>query len=195
MRGDADRPADIAAEFKRDHARRQRGRCAARTSAAGAAGVGGVVGDAVDRIDRLPVAQRLWHIGLAKNDRARRFQPRNGVGIAGGDVVRVLAKSPMGGEALDVERFLNGHRHAEQRGRVARRCPCVRRVRRRARPIEVADDDGVDRRVARFDAGDGRFRFGARGGCARADGHGSFKGGLHPVLPAPGRISAAAWLN
>ena len=55
------------------------------------------------------------------------------------------------GRPGDVERFLHRHRQAEQGPAFASRKGLVRRLRRRARAVEIADHDGVDRPVETLD--------------------------------------------
>ena len=179
MRGDADRPADIAAHLDRDIAGGEAGGRPARTAARRARGVERVVRPAVDRVDRLPVAEPLGQVGLAEDDRARRLQPAHHLGIARRNVAGVLREAPVRRQPLDVEGFLHRHRHAKQRHRVGGHRARVDRVGGGARAVEVADDDGVDRAVARLDPRDRRFGFGACAGLARPDRGGGGERGPH----------------
>ncbi len=154
----ADRTADVGAELDRHHAGGHRRRRAAGGAAGRAQRVGRVVGAAIDRIVALPVGEERRHVGLAENHRPGRLQPPNHHGVLVGRPALESLHAPGGRQAGDVERLLDGHRHAEQRRALAARQPGVGLRGGGERPVEVAHHHGVDRRVHRLDPLDRRPR-------------------------------------
>ena len=110
----------------------------------------------VNRVARLPIRQIGRHVGLADEDRTCALEPLDDERIALGDVVGEPFVAPAGGQAGDIETFLDRHRHAEQRPIVARRLP-VERLGSGARTFEIAHDDRVDLHVAILDPRDCGF--------------------------------------
>ena len=152
MRRHADRPADIAADLEPGQSGgKRRGRSAGR-SARRVGGVPRVGGGAVNRIIALPVGQIDRNVGLAEDHRPGGFQPadrdrryRDRVGLH-------LHMATGGRQSLDVEALFHRGRNAEQRRCLV--CLRIEASRPRSGPVEVADDDGVDRRIMLFRASD-----------------------------------------
>ena len=79
-------------------------------------GVPGVGGGAVDGVVALPVGEIDGDVGLAEDDRSGRLQAPNGDGGDGDLLVLQFRVASGGGEALDVEAFLDGGGNAEKGG-------------------------------------------------------------------------------
>ena len=154
--GNPDRAADVGAALERDHARGDRGRCAARRAARAARGVVRVDGAAVDRVRALPVSERRRNVGLAENDGAGSLQTGDDDRIFPGPEFTQMRQSPSRRQAGDVERLLDRHRYAEQRQAHALGELLVAIGRLLASAPEVANDDGIDRAVEPLDAADRR---------------------------------------
>ena len=138
-----------------------------------------IVGAAVDGIVRLPVGEAERDIGLAEDHRARRLEPRDHERVLIRNMVAVLLDAPARDQPRDIERFLDRHRHAEQRRALAGGNFGVGLGGGLARAIEIADDHRVDRRVARLDPRDRRLAFGERAGFSPRDPRrGSDRGGF-----------------
>ena len=109
-----------------------------------------IVGAAVDRIVRLPIRQIGRDIGLAEDDRTRCFQLRDHACIAPRDVSDMRLVSPAGRQALDVETFLDRHRHAEQR-LIGLRTLDGHRAGAVQRAIEIRHHHRIDMRIEVLD--------------------------------------------
>ena len=178
VRREADRAADVAAELERRHAGRDGGRGAARRAAGGARGVPRVVARAEDRVVGLPVPRQGRGVGLAEDHRARAAQPPHRLRVVLGHVVPG-GQPARRSHARGLVGVLDRHRHAVQRADVVaagqRR---VGGVRGSARAVGVERDDGVQRAVERFDAGQVVLQQLAARHVATADGLGQRMCGL-----------------
>ena len=112
----------------------------------------GLLVDAVDLVVALPVGEVQRHVGLAEQgdagiDHALRHQR-----VLLGDVVLEGGIAPGRGQARDVERLLDGHRHAVQRPQLLPRLDrLVGRPGPLARALDVGGDDGVELGIVGFD--------------------------------------------
>lgn len=146
--GISDRCADIAAELEAGEARRKRGRGAARRSAWRQGEVPGIVGGSVDGVEGLPIGEQHGHVGLTEDDRSRREQAIDGDPVGRCDIVLVARNAPGGRPADEIVGFLNRHRDTVQRSPyLATGQRGIGLARTCARPIDIAYDDRVDRRI------------------------------------------------
>ncbi len=153
VRRETDRSADVAAELEGGHAGRDGRRRATRRPAGGAGRVPRVVARPEDRVVGLPVARHGRGVGLAEDHRTRTAQPPHRLGVVIGHVVPggQPARGPHSRRLIGV---LDGHRHAVQRADViAARERRVGGIGGNTRAVGVERDDGVQRAVERFDAG------------------------------------------
>ena len=148
----ADGPADVRAHLERGEPGRQRGGAAPAAASRRAARVPGIAGAAVDRIVGLPVGQRGRDIGLAEQHRARRAEARRHRAVVRRDIALPLGHAAGGLETDDVDGFLQRDRQAAERRSLAPGGGLIGGARLLARPLEVADDDGVEPPVVPLDA-------------------------------------------
>ena len=189
--GHADRAADVRADFDRHVAGGERRCCAARRAAADAIMVVRVAGAAVIGVVGLQIGEADGDVGLAEDYRAGGLHALDGDRVGLGDMVGVFGEAPAGGEAGDVEAFLDRHGYAEERASLiffGIGAGVVERLGGSAGTVEIADDDGVDLAVAGFDARDRGFGLGERGSFTGTDRGGGGEGGAgHFNLPSSPR--------
>lgn len=129
----------------------------------------GIVGAAIYRVEALPIGQVDRDVGLADDDRAGRLQPPHQKRIARGGPAFELGVPPGGGQACNVEAFLDRHGHAEQRLIKPPR-GLVHCLGDFAGAIEIGDGKSVEVGIQLTGPGDGRINCLRHADLAGADG-------------------------
>src|SRR6516225_5162248 len=144
MCGYSYRSSDIRSQRKRTESGRKRRGRSARGAAGRAAEIVGIVGGPINLVVALELAKPDRDVGLADDDGTGLLQPRDDKRIFGRHKILELRKAPGSRESCDIEWLLQRHRDAEQGSMIAARQRGIRRLRRRSRAIEVADDHRID---------------------------------------------------
>ena len=148
----ADRRADVAARLDAGEAAASAAPTAGR-AAGRAAMVPRIVGGAVDLVEALIVGEHPRHVGLAEKSHTGIDHALGDQRVLLGLVVLEDRRAPGRRIARDVERLLDGHRHAVQGPQLLagldRLVGCLGAL---ARARDVAGDDGVELGIIGFDA-------------------------------------------
>ena len=135
-----DRPADVAADSQRRHARRDGGGLAAAGAARGAPLEPRVLGAPENDVVGLPPQGELGHVRLADDDGPGVGQPLDDRRVGGRHVVGEQPRPPGRPQSGCVDAVLDGDRHAVQRApqrRPRRAAASASRARSSARPSSV----------------------------------------------------------